>query len=303
MYNGPSIPYADVEVPTKKHFFTTQAKATANFFKISHVWYDESAPLIQKGVEDCVLALDGTGFTTGDFTGITGSRYTLLMRNTVVTNNIGERFLCMTLTNTANWNTSGTSEPLTSFKTWVFKISSDNKTLVPTQIFQHDDRMYDMIPLNDSQTRSMWIFPNYLAFVVWNNSTSKYEIVNKVAVNARCVGVDELDRIWVIDYNKKVQLMTPFVPAKVDVTYELPEYNYQGTDIPTHINVSAYDAYGDRIIANVTLTIEGGNCLFADSSTKKTVTTLGKANGDSDIQVSITILNAGYFRILANTEV
>ena len=299
MQNGPSVPFALSTAPTVKSTYFCTTQASTSFYKIYRFWYDENTPNTNRGTDVCTISYTGTAFTAADHVGITGNRYTLLMRSTVVTDNAGQKFLCMTLTNTANWSTSSTSEPLTSFKTWVFKIGADLKTLTPTQIYQHDDRMYDMIPLNDSHTRVMWIFPNYVAFVVWNNSTSQYEVVNKLSVTARAVGVDDLDRIWLLDYNGKVQLLTPFVPSKVSVTYELSEYAYQGTDINTYINVSAYDAFGARILANVTLTIDGGNCVFADNTTKKTITT----STASDVQVNITVNNSGYFRILANTEV
>lgn len=300
---APSVPFTAVEGSGIKHTYMAQPTTTANFYVITRVWYDEVAPVTSNGKAVCTISYAGTPFTAADMQGVTGNRFTLMSRCTVITNSTGQRFLTITLLNYAEWNTTGTSEPLTSFKTWVFKIEADLNTLTPVQVYQHDDRMYEMIPLNDSHTRSIWIFPSYLAFVAWNDSANQYEIVNKIAITSKSVGVDELDRIWVIDYNNRVQLMTPYVPAKVAVSYELPEYTYQGTDIASYINVSAYDAFGNRITANVTLTIEGNNCLFTDSTTKKTITTISKAGGDTDVQVGITVTNSGYFRILSNTEV
>lgn len=303
LMTAPSVPFMAEEGSEVRHTYVAQPTTTANFLIITRCWYDQLSPITSNGKAVCTISYTGTTFTSADFQGITGNRFTLMCRCTVITNNAGQRFLAITLLNYAEWNTSGTSEPLSSFKTYVFKIEADLNTLTPVQVYQHDDRMYEMIPLNDSHTRSIWIFPNYLAFVVWNESTSQYEMVNKIAVSARSVGVDELDRIWVVDYNNKVQLMTPYVPARVAVTYELSEYTYQGTDISSYVNVSAFDSFGNRIMANVTLTIEGSNCVFSDSTTKKTITTVSKTGGDTDVQVGITVTNSGYFRILSNTEV
>lgn len=118
-------------------------------------------------------------------------------------------------------------------------------------------------------------------------------------MDCRGLGIDELDRIWTYDSGGKVYLMTPYVPTSVTVLYELDDYNYTGSNINSYVNVSAYDAFSARISSNIQLTIEGPNCTFADGTQLKVITT----SGSGETQVPIIISNAGYFRVLANTQV
>jgi len=79
---------------------------------------------------------------------------------------------------------------------------------------------------------------------------------------------------------------------------EKSSYNYQGSDISTYANVSAYNVDNDRIVANVKLVLEG-SIYFTDGSQNKTITT----SSSGETQVNMTIKGSSYTRVLASVVV
>ena len=64
-------------------------------------------------------------------------------------------------------------------------------------------------------------------------------------------------------------------------------YTYSGSTINTTATVNAYGTGGTRIVANVTLTIDGNNMVFASNSSK-TLTVATSASGDTTVNLTIT---------------
>jgi hypothetical protein len=281
-------------------YWVTVPTTTANFFKI----YRCSFNIDTGGSATSQLAtidFSGTPFTLNlthkGLTVLDHSCRAVYLRTYLIHTSTGTDFLGLTLCETS----ASSSEPAASFGTYIFSIDLSNQSsprLVPIQVIMHDQKPREVFPMDADFRKIMIITDSYIAFMVFDEVANQYNQVNRYNVLANAVAMDELDRVWVHDTASNVYLLSPFVPTRITVTWENADYDYTGTDISTHIDVSAYDALGDRIAVDVTLTIDSLNCTFVDSSKIKTITTSATA----DTQVDVTIKGSGYVRILANTE-
>ncbi len=297
---GFSVPFSDSVIPTKKYTYYAVPTSTANFIKIYRGMFDENSPLTVKSQTQCTINFSGTPFSLGTthkgFTTGWDNRTTYTRMCTFTSG--ADRFLLLTLTRTSEGYFTQ-QEALATYKTYVFKLSADGLTLIPTQIIDNDDYPLEIFPMDSNYQRVMMIYPNYIAFWAWDSVQQKYTTVNNFAVQAYGVGIDDLDRLWVYDAVGQLHLMTPFIPASVELEYGQTSYDYQGVPINSNVSVNAYDTSHIRIARPVTLTIEGINCQFEDGTRTKNIST----SADTNTIVPIIITGSGYFRIAATLGV
>jgi hypothetical protein len=281
-------------------YWVTLPTSTVNFFKIYRCSFN-----IDTGASGttqlATIDFAGTDFTlNGTHKGLTvlaqRSR-AIYLRNYLIHTSTGTDFLGLTLCETS----AGSTEPVATFGTYIFSIDLSNQSsprLVPIQVIIHDQKPREIFPMDTDFRKVMVITDSYIAFMVFDEVQSEYNEVNRYSVLSAAVAMDELDRIWVCDTASNIFLLSPFVPTKVTVDWELANYDYTGSNISTYINVSAYDAFGERIAIGVELTIDSLNCTFTDETKVKTVTT----SDATETQVSVILTGSGYVRVLANTE-
>jgi len=163
----------------------------------------------------------------------------------------------------------------------------------------------NVVFLNDAQTLMGMFFQNIFKVYAWNNSTGWQETV---AISKQIVacGRDGDGRIWYVQSSDsqantapELHILTPSLPVSITINPEFASYDYAGTPINSYINVSAYNASGARIAADVKLVINGGSMTFSDSTTVKTITTLTNA----EKQQNIIITGAGFSNITASVEI
>jgi hypothetical protein len=106
----------------------------------------------------------------------------------------------------------------------------------------------------------------------------------------RTIGQDATGRMWgyAMDKNNgNIHIVTPTLPVNVSVVMAATNFTYTGTTIGTTATVNAYDWAGNRLAANVQLTIDGSTMLFATNSSKSyTVGT--SSSGDTSVALNIT---------------
>lgn len=281
------------------HYWCAFPDTAANFYQFKRIRVNTSNPVTTEKQSASIVY--GGAFVQGTtMKGMTTNCKGVILRTYIIKSTDGKEYVGMTPTECS----ITTAEPLSSFKTYVFSVSDGGSyatipTLTPTQAYVHDAKPREMFPLNKDWTRVMVITDAYISFLIFDETTKTYAEANRFSVPAVAVGIDELDRIWVTDTSDKVSLLTPFIPTRVNITYELANYNYTGTNINSYIRTGAYDAFSARIATSITLTIDGPNCTFADGSKSKVITT----SLTSDVQTPIIVTNSGYFRIIANTQV
>jgi hypothetical protein len=285
--------------PNTHDYWVTLPTSTANFFKIYRCSFNIDTGA--SGVTQlATIDFAGTDFTLNvthkGLTVLSQQSRSIYLRNYLIHTSTGTDFLGLTLCETS----ASSTEPVATFGTYIFSIDLSNQSsprLVPIQVIMHDQKPREIFPMDADFRKIMIITDTYIAFMVFDEVQNEYNEVNRYNVAANAVAMDELDRVWVSDTSGRIFLLSPFVPTKVTVDWELANYDYTGTNISTYINVSAYDAFGSRIAVNVTLTIDSLNCSFADSTKVKTVAT----SDTTETQVSVLLTGSGYVRVLANT--
>jgi hypothetical protein len=138
------------------------------------------------------------------------------------------------------------------------------------------------------------------------NSTTGWVLTATLPYRYDAVGRDASGRIWAIDRGPalygRLHVITPAVPTTVSVATAENVYNYQSVAINSTATVNAYDASGNRIIANVTLRCEGNSVRIVDGGvelSEYTVTTSSSA----DTTVNIRIIAAGQTNIVASVNI
>ena len=167
------------------------------------------------------------------------------------------------------------------------------------------DTPKNFVFLNEAQTLMGMFFQNVFKVYAWNNTTGWNETVSVNTLVTAC-GRDADSRIWYVQSSDsqsaavpELHILTPSLPITINIDPEFESYDYAGTPINSFINVSAFNASGNRIAASVKLVINGGSMTFSDSTTVKTITTLD----DDDFQQNIIITGAGFSNITASVEI
>ena len=164
----------------------------------------------------------------------------------------------------------------------------------------------EYIFLNDEE--SLIGLKDYYSFqILAFNSATGWEEANSLPYDIGSMGRDSTDRIWFIKSSTslgstsypEVHLLTPTLPLTVTVTPAQTSYTYAGSQIASTVDVSAYNATGDRISTDVKLLIEGTGMTFTGGVTVVTVTTSAIA----ELPVDIFINSAGFSNITASVDV
>lgn len=120
------------------------------------------------------------------------------------------------------------------------------------------------------------------------------------------VGRDASGRIWANDDGPAVygrlHIITPAVPTTVSVATAQNVYNYQSTPINSTAIVNAYDASGNRIVANVTLKCEGSSIRIVVGGVELTEYTVS-TSASADTTVNIRVIAAGQTNIVASVNI
>lgn len=251
---------------------------------------------------------------TGDLSSVHADMSTLFSWGTSTAQNICSMLTCHTFVNDGNRyvmfiNVDGreqyptTPGPRTSV---VYAVNASN----PKALTYHSKIVWPTTPknfvfLNDAQTLIGVFFQTTFKVYAWNNSTGWQETVSINKLITAC-GRDGDGRIWYVQTSDtfsavqpELHILTPSLPVSITINPEFASYDYAGTPINSYINVSAYNASGARIAADVKLVINGGSMTFSDSTTVKTITTLTNA----EKQQNIIITGAGFSNITASVEI
>lgn len=142
---------------------------------------------------------------------------------------------------------------------------------------------------NHNNTGIIAVTSNSLRYLQFNASTQSWEEIYVENRNIASAGFDLDDNIWFEDANGSVEMVSPQTPVSVTLTMDKTNYQYDGTDISTNVNVTAVNFNGDKVACKVRLSAKGG-VVFADTSTK--TTTVDVPAGSSAI-VPIIIKDGG----------
>ena len=251
---------------------------------------------------------------TGDLSSVHANMSGLFAHNTSTSVWIASNMACHTFVSDGNRYVmfinidgrdqyAGTPGPRTSV---VYLVDPTNpKNLTYHSKITWPDTPKNFVFLNEAQTLMGMFFQNVFKVYAWNNTTGWNETVSVNSLVTAC-GRDADSRIWYVQSSDsqaatqpELHILTPSLPITINIDPEFESYDYAGTPINSFINVSAFNASGNRIAASVKLVINGGSMTFSDSTTVKTITTLD----DDDFQQNIIITGAGFSNITASVEI
>lgn len=140
------------------------------------------------------------------------------------------------------------------------------------------------------------------SFFRWNDVTGWF-VGSVYNTEFRSMGIDSTGRVWgyAMDKNNgSLHIIDRNIPVNVSVVLANTNFTYTGTPLAPTANVNAYDFFGNRLSANVTLTIDGGTMLFATNSSK---TLSLQTSNTTDTVVNLTINGGGVNNIYAAISV
>ena len=160
----------------------------------------------------------------------------------------------------------------------------------------------NIVWLNDSRTQVGLITERSL--LVYNfTSQNGWTPTATIPYQFWAVGRDSTDRIWGLSFNSTgyvdLHLITASIPIRITISTANSTYDYQGTNINSTANISAYNINGARISINVNLSIVGSTLTFSNSATSLTVNT--SANAETSVPIVIT--GAGQSDIQASVQI
>jgi len=213
----------------------------------------------------------------------------------------GTRYLTM-MQATAFHQTSDASALSRTYVTYSVDASD------PKQLTHHSATIIPATPrqvlfLNDARTIMGVFLENSFLIYTWND-TNGWELTSTIIEKFHMVGRDSTDRIWAVassgdGYTASYHVLTPTIPTKITIDPASSSYDYQGSNINSTVNISAYNINNERIAVDVALSIDGSTMTFGDGGTTATITT--STTGETSQAIIIT--GAGLSDIIANVQV
>lgn len=176
-----------------------------------------------------------------------------------------------------------------------------HSSLVMTNTF---NMFRDYMPINDSGSQIVSGSANTLQFWQFNPSTGWVNTGN-YNVNPWAAGLDSTNRLWTVSeasglgfYN--IDTVASNQPTTVSIQMASNSYTYTGSNIATTAILNAYDSNGNRVTANLNLTIDGSTMVFSNGNvTTQTVLTSNSAN----TVTNLTIFGGGTNNIIATLNI
>lgn len=160
----------------------------------------------------------------------------------------------------------------------------------------------DFLPINSAGTQVVVPVVGSTKFFTFN-STDGWVETGTYPAEMRQLGLDQSNRLWGVSREKgyqTVHILTPTQPVTISVALANSSYTFTGNNISTTANVNAYNSAGNRIAANLNLSIDGSSMIFASNSSKN----LTVATSDSgNTTVNLTITGGGVNNIIASVDI
>lgn len=172
------------------------------------------------------------------------------------------------------------------------------------------DIPWNYMPINPANTgpysnSTLMVVPSTgkTGFMKWNDANG-WSTAAVYPVESRGIGIDSTNRMWIISMEKNngvIHILSNTIPVNVSVVLaNTGPLTYTGNVISTYALVNAYNYGGDRVAANVTLSINGSTMLIANNSGKQyTLTT----SNTVDTTVALTISGGGLNNMFATISV
>jgi len=196
-------------------------------------------------------------------------------------------------------NAQSNSIPTTQTGVYIFEIDpTDNKKLKYINKLTTSSYLRGIFNISDNYTQMAFITDTFTDIYRWNNINKEYQKVYSLGMPVISIGVDEMDRLWVVNSYYETHLFAEYAPATVNISTETPNYTWTGENINTNLIIDTYNIDGTKIATKVKLLING-DVTFTNDSKIKTVTT----SATETTYVPIIIKGPSFVKINASIEV
>lgn len=159
-----------------------------------------------------------------------------------------------------------------------------------------------ILPINATGTQMAVAVVGALRFYAFN-AVDGWVQTSSYPTEFRMIGLDQSNRLYGSSREKgynTIHVITPTLPVTISVIMANTSYTYTGNNISTTAVVNAYNSNGERIVANVSLTIDGAGMIFTSSNSKTASIT---TSNSSNTSVSLTISSGGLNNIIASVDI
>ena len=295
----PSKYYTDPRDSNKKVWYQPYFDTNSRFHPQLITW-DTSSDTFARETDISTNVLSDVHVDYSAYNSLTGHyQYQAIYNEQFVSG--GNRYL--SLISMATYTKSATESPQ---KIITYGINSSNpKTLTYHSTLDVGETILACVWLNDSRTMMGLLLQGSAKIYSWSNSGG-WGLTTTIGDFCYGMGRDSLDRIWYVtkstkytSYHADLHVLSPTLPVTITVTPELAQYNYAGSTINSHLNISALNASGNRIAATVKVAIEGASMKFSDDTVVKEITT----SSSGETQQNIKVTGAGFVNITASVVV
>ncbi len=190
------------------------------------------------------------------------------------------------------------------YRLYIYRITGDDPNANLTYVTSYDystKKPYGIIDMTTQLgTKLALVHDTGVDVLQFDGSGSgAYNTVATYPITCISVGVDFVNRLWMMDASYAIYCVTPGQTVKINAELEEQAYTFTGTNISTNVIVSAVDDSNAKVVKSVALVVEYGNASFSGGARTTVVTT----NAGSDLSVPLTITGGGAFSITASEVV
>jgi hypothetical protein len=307
---------------SRKVFYTMHWDSSNNLAPVQYIWGSGQVANISK--VNCTLSYPGANtyanygahfVNTNAFSSLLNLyfckpyQFTIGSNNyiTFTVNDVGAGYVANSATRFAN----------TLSRAWltyqIGSVATSNDNVLTYHSFITSNTIQDMphnwmpVPGTSGNTLAVATY-NSINFIQFNTTTG-WTLTNKYPGRSTGFGFDATGRMWayMADGSQQgagsVHIVTPTsntaVPTNISIVYANSNIVFAGANVSTTANVNAYDYANNRLVANVTLTIDGGSMVFSNGAKTATITTSNSA----DTSVGLTITSGGTSSIIPSVNI
>jgi hypothetical protein len=162
--------------------------------------------------------------------------------------------------------------------------------------------------LNDERTViGVFTWDNFYIYSFNAEPGVGWQLVANLPYRYEAVGRDSFGRIWAVDggtlNHGRLHLITPSIPAVINVSLDQNNYNYTGSPIDSTGTVEALGLNGQRVSIAVKLRVLGNSLKIINNEEEEVSEIIIQTSSSEPTLFNIRIVNAGNSSIFASVEI
>jgi hypothetical protein len=172
----------------------------------------------------------------------------------------------------------------TKFGIYTFKVdANDNTKLTAVNFFDVGRKVYGFMPLTLDKNKAILFVPGDALSI--NFDGTQWNSLSMGVGEVKVSLYDTSGRLWILNYDNKLYMLTPTIPIEPKMWTEPEEVNYDGTTQTVKLKIDTFNMYGERISVSGKLIIQYGDAEFEGGAKVKEITT--SATGTTEVDVFV----------------